>query len=95
MFHAHSSELDIKQLQNERLQGGSEIPASLRALMQYMGLPDYAGLISDEIGGGNGLQPTILSAEMGKPVLDGDLMGRAYPNVSRILMEIIRAISEV
>ncbi|KAI0694195.1 hydantoinase/oxoprolinase [Cytidiella melzeri] len=64
----------------ERLQGGSEIPASLRALMKYMGLKDFAGVISDEIGGGNGLQPTILAAEMDRPVLDADLMGRAYPN---------------
>lgn len=50
--------------------------------MKYMGLQDFVGVISDEIGGGNGLQPTILSAEMDRPVLDGDLMGRAYPNVS-------------
>ncbi|KAI0088853.1 DUF917-domain-containing protein [Irpex rosettiformis] len=70
---------------NERLQGGSEIPASLRALMKYMGLKDFAGIISDEIGGGNGLQPTILSAEMDRPVLDGDLMGRAYPNMYQSL----------
>ncbi|KAF9819430.1 hypothetical protein IEO21_02173 [Rhodonia placenta] len=64
----------------ERLQGFTEIPDSIRALMKYMGLKDVTGVISDEIGGGNGVQPMITAAEMGKKVLDGDLMGRAYPN---------------
>ncbi len=50
--------------------------------MKYMGMDDFAGAISDEIGGGNGIQPMIVAAELGKPVLDADLMGRAYPNVS-------------
>ncbi|CCM04742.1 uncharacterized protein FIBRA_06931 [Fibroporia radiculosa] len=69
----------------ERLQGGNEIPSAIRALMKYMGLQDVAGTISDEIGGGNGLQPMIVAAEMGKTVLDGDLMGRAYPNMYQSL----------
>lgn len=46
-----------------------------------MGLDDCTGVISDEIGGGNGIQPMIVAAEMGRVVLDADLMGRAYPNV--------------
>lgn len=50
--------------------------------MIYMHMPDYYGAISDEIGGGNGIQPMIIAAELDKPVLDADLMGRAYPNVS-------------
>lgn len=49
--------------------------------MTYMGLKDIAGAISDEIGGGNGIQPMIVAGEMNKVVLDADLMGRAYPNV--------------
>ena len=50
--------------------------------MKYMGMANFDGAISDEIGGGNGIQPMIVAAEMGKSVLDADLMGRAYPNVS-------------
>lgn len=42
---------------------------------------DVTGVISDEIGGGNGLEPMIVATAMGKVVLDADLMGRAYPNV--------------
>ncbi|KAI0674400.1 hydantoinase/oxoprolinase [Trametes maxima] len=66
---------------SERLQGGDEIPASARALMKYLGIDDFTGAISEEIGGGNGIQPMIVAAEMGKSVLDCDLMGRAYPNM--------------
>lgn len=50
--------------------------------MKYLGVTDFEGTISEEIGGGNGIQPMIVAAEMGKTVLDCDLMGRAYPNVS-------------
>ncbi|KAK7683209.1 hypothetical protein QCA50_013882 [Cerrena zonata] len=70
---------------NERLQGGNEIPTSIQALLKYQGLSDFTGTISDEIGGGNGIQPMIVAAEMGKPVLDADLMGRAYPNMYQSL----------
>ncbi|CAL1709132.1 unnamed protein product [Somion occarium] len=70
---------------NERLQGGNEIPTSIQAVLRYQGLGDFAGTISDEIGGGNGIQPMIVAAEMGKPVLDADLMGRAYPNMYQSL----------
>ncbi|RPD65174.1 hydantoinase/oxoprolinase [Lentinus tigrinus ALCF2SS1-7] len=69
----------------ERLQGGDEIPAAARALMKYLGIKDFTGSISEEIGGGNGIQPMIVAAEMGKAVLDCDLMGRAYPNMYQTL----------
>ncbi|KAI0711177.1 hydantoinase/oxoprolinase [Cerioporus squamosus] len=70
---------------SERLQGGDEIPAAARALMKYLGIENFAGSISEEIGGGNGIQPMIVAAEMGKAVLDCDLMGRAYPNMYQTL----------
>ncbi|EPS97461.1 hypothetical protein FOMPIDRAFT_1128485 [Fomitopsis schrenkii] len=69
----------------ERVQGGNEIPTSIHQLMKYMNLDDFTGLVSDEIGGGNGIQPMIVAAEMGKVVLDADLMGRAYPNMYQSL----------
>ncbi|KAL1943929.1 hypothetical protein VTO73DRAFT_3747 [Trametes versicolor] len=70
---------------SERLQGGDEIPSSARELMKYLGVTDFEGTISEEIGGGNGIQPMIVAAEMGKTVLDCDLMGRAYPNMWQTL----------
>lgn len=57
--------------------------------MQYMHLDDFEGAVSDEIGGGNGIQPMIVGAEMGKPILDADLMGRAYPNVSLVPYNVV------
>ncbi len=54
-----------------------------------MRIDDFMGTISDEIGGGNGIQPMIVAAELHKPVLDADLMGRAYPNVSLIFFVIL------
>ncbi|TFK90339.1 hydantoinase/oxoprolinase [Polyporus arcularius HHB13444] len=70
---------------SERIQGGDEIPAAARALLKYLGIKDFAGSVSEEIGGGNGIQPMIVAAEMGKAVLDCDLMGRAYPNMYQSL----------
>ena len=69
-------------MQTERIQGGEEVPVAIRAVLKYMGMEDFRGTISLEIGGGNGVEPMLVAAEMGKAVLDCDLMGRAYPNVS-------------
>ena len=49
--------------------------------MKYLEIDDFKGTVSEEIGGGNGIQPMLVAAEMGRAVLDCDLMGRAYPNV--------------
>lgn len=54
--------------------------------MRYMGFTDIAATISEEIGGGNGIQPMLVASEMGKPVADADLMGRAYPNVCDLVL---------
>ncbi|GJJ11739.1 hypothetical protein Clacol_005977 [Clathrus columnatus] len=66
---------------NERIQAGTEIETACRNLMQFMNTAKPAAIISDEIGGGNGMQPLILASEkhLNVPVYDGDLMGRAYP----------------
>ena len=49
-------EYAIDIFQNERLQGGNEIPTSIKTLLHYMRIADFTGTISDEIGGGNGIQ---------------------------------------
>ncbi|KAG9221349.1 hypothetical protein CCMSSC00406_0009989 [Pleurotus cornucopiae] len=66
---------------SERIQGGVEILAAMQALKQFMGFDDFFGTISDEIGGGNGIQPLIMSGMLGKVTIDADLMGRAYPHM--------------
>lgn len=39
----------------------------------------FDAVMAVEIGGGNGLQPLMVAAQLGIPVVDADFMGRAYP----------------
>ncbi|PZQ47610.1 MAG: DUF917 domain-containing protein [Rhodovulum sulfidophilum] len=39
----------------------------------------FDAVMAVEIGGGNGLQPLMVAAHLGLPVVDSDFMGRAYP----------------
>ncbi|TXL77588.1 DUF917 domain-containing protein [Vineibacter terrae] len=39
----------------------------------------FAGIMGVEIGGGNGVRPLMAAALLGRPVIDSDTMGRAYP----------------
>ncbi|THH04846.1 hypothetical protein EW145_g5222 [Phellinidium pouzarii] len=78
---------------SERIPSGQEIPAACTGLMRFLGIKQVAALISimkhfrDEIGGKNGLEPMLLAArnEFDLPVIDGDLMGRAYPKLNQII----------
>ena len=46
-----------------------------------MGIADFQGLVTAEIGGGNGLVTFPSSVRYDRPVIDCDLMGRAYPTL--------------
>src|SRR2546421_584849 len=47
-----------------------------------------AGLMAGEIGGANGMQPINWAAHIGLPVVDADGMGRAFPEIPQVTMEI-------
>jgi uncharacterized protein len=47
-----------------------------------------AALMPAEIGGSNGLQPIGWAASLGLPITDADGMGRAFPEVPQVTMEI-------
>jgi uncharacterized protein len=64
----------------ERMAEGGESTRLVRAMEAYMGHPIDA-LIADEIGGSNAITPMIAAARLGLPVVDGDGMGRAFPEV--------------
>ncbi|KAH8112959.1 DUF917-domain-containing protein [Phellopilus nigrolimitatus] len=74
---------------SERIPSGQEIPTACIQSMRFLGIKkdQVAAVISDEIGGKNGLEPMLLAAreEFDLPVVDGDLMGRAYPRLEQIL----------
>lgn len=40
-----------------------------------------AAVMAGEVGGGNGVEPLVVGARLGLPVLDADLMGRAFPEL--------------
>ena len=64
----------------EKIPNGSEMVAALRTLERYAG-SDARALLCAEIGGLNALLPLVLAARCGLPVVDGDGMGRAFPQL--------------
>jgi DUF917 family protein len=64
----------------EKIPNGAEMVAALRALERYRGRQAKA-ILCAEIGGVNALLPLVLAARCGLPVVDGDGMGRAFPQL--------------
>lgn len=64
----------------ERLKQGEELVRALWALEQYTG-KKATHTISAEIGGGNAISPLIVAHQAGIGVVDGDGMGRAFPEL--------------
>ncbi|CUM62475.1 uncharacterized protein PRCAT00000025001 [Priceomyces carsonii] len=65
---------------------GSELVDAAEALFDYT-MSTADGVFALEIGGGNGLQGLYCgsSTKLNLPVIDADLMGRAYPTHSQVL----------
>ncbi len=64
----------------EKLPQGDELLRSIRLLEAHIGRTfDAIGIA--EIGGGNSLGPLIAGLQAGVPTLDGDGMGRAFPEL--------------
>lgn len=66
---------------NERLPSGMEIMTAVDYSVRLSGQSHFEAVIADEIGGGNGMSTFPTSAYYDIPVIDGDLMGRAYPTM--------------
>lgn len=64
----------------EKLPSGDEPRVALEVLEHYTGKTIDA-IICAEIGGGNSIEPLVASALTGKPVVDADGMGRAFPEM--------------
>lgn len=64
----------------EKIEEGGECFRAMRAVEETAGVT-MSALISAEIGGANALEPIIAAAYAGLPVIDGDGMGRAFPEV--------------
>ena len=64
----------------ERIKEGREGLRCLRALEERLGFKADA-IACEEIGGQNSMEPLITAAYAGIPVVDGDGMGRAFPEM--------------
>jgi uncharacterized protein len=71
----------------EKLPNGGEMVAALRALERYRSEKARA-ILCAEIGGINALLPLVLAARTGLPVVDGDGMGRAFPQLQMVTYHI-------
>ncbi|GKZ32180.1 hypothetical protein AbraIFM66950_001360 [Aspergillus brasiliensis] len=65
----------------ERIPAKIELTTAIDHAVRLSGYTHFEGIIADEIGGGNGMSTFPTSAYYDIPVLDGDLMGRAYPTM--------------
>ena len=64
----------------EKLPQGDEIVIALRKLEKFMGRK-VDGLLCGEAGGINSTTPFVAAAATGLPLIDGDGMGRAFPEL--------------
>ena len=64
----------------EKVPRGEEIVNAFKALETYLGRPARATM-SCEAGGLNSTTPFTVAASLGIPVIDGDMMGRAFPEL--------------
>jgi DUF917 family protein len=72
----------------EKLPSGKESLVALRALERASGLT-ATHLVAIEIGGVNSVIPIAAAAESGLPLVDGDAMGRAFPETHMVLPTLI------
>lgn len=71
----------------EKLPAGTE-PARLRAHVEARFDAPVVALMPVEIGGANGVKPIAYAGLLGLPVVDGDAMGRAFPEVQMVSMNV-------
>src|SRR4029077_14124989 len=62
----------------ERLTDSRTIARAVALMEEHIGTK-FRGIMSLEIGGGNSIQPLMAAAHLNRPVIDSDMMGRAYP----------------
>src|SRR5258708_3743240 len=62
----------------ERLTDSGTIARAVDLMERHTGYK-FRGIMALEIGGGNSIQPLMAAAHLKRPVIDADMMGRAYP----------------
>ncbi len=72
------SQMGAPLVGQERLTDPRTMARAVTMMEEYLGRA-FRAVMSVEIGGGNSLQPFMAAALLDKPVIDGDAMGRAFP----------------
>jgi DUF917 family protein len=67
----------------EKVPRGTEIVTAFKAIQAYLGRSATATM-SCEAGGLNSTTPFVVAAELGIPLVDADLMGRAFPELQMV-----------
>lgn len=67
----------------ERIQAESELSAAFYSIQRATGRTPTA-IMPIEVGGGNSMIPIAAAAVVGVPVVDGDAMGRAFPEAQMV-----------
>ena len=67
----------------EKVAQGEEETNAVKALEEYLGRK-FDAIAPFEMGGGNSMAPLVVSALLEIPVIDGDGMGRAFPELQMI-----------
>ncbi|MFX4404363.1 DUF917 family protein, partial [Acinetobacter baumannii] len=62
----------------ERLTDSLTIARAVSLMEAHTG-SRFRGIMALEIGGGHAIQPLMAAAHLGRPVIEADMMGRAYP----------------
>ncbi len=68
----------------EKLASGDEILAAVDALESYLGRA-ATHTISAEVGGINSVFPFVVAAKRRLPIVDADMMGRAFPELQMVI----------
>jgi uncharacterized protein len=71
----------------EKLGSGDEGRRLADAVAERFGR-QVAAVMAGEIGGGNGVVPVAIAAELGLPLVDADGMGRAFPEGPQVTMHV-------
>ena len=72
---------------NERVSAGSEMVSAVEGSLEILGRNNFHSMMPGEIGGGNGLASFPTAVYYDVPVIDGDLMGRAYPSIEHGMLK--------
>ncbi len=68
----------------EKIPRGTEIVTAFEAIQSFLGRKATATM-SVEAGGLNSTTPFIVAAELGIPLVDADMMGRAFPELQMVM----------